>query len=75
MFEALTVGSLTCGSLAFGSQTFGSLDWIEYLNNGISINLPNLKSHEFVSFYFSLSWKKTSDDKDVSTWFAANCFP
>ena len=50
----------------------GCLDWIEYLKYGISINVPNLKEKEFVSFKFSLSWKSGSDDEDDSTWFAAS---
>jgi hypothetical protein len=47
------------------------LEWIEYLENGLSISVPRLETHESVSLYFSLSWNNKPDDEECSTWFAA----
>ncbi|MDP1881208.1 MAG: hypothetical protein Q8K60_09750 [Parachlamydiaceae bacterium] len=46
-------------------------NYLEYLPNGIKINLPNLFIHEQAQIHFIVSWANKKND-NLSTWFAVD---
>lgn len=51
----------------------GTLSWVNYLENGLSINVPDLEENEILMLNFSLSWlDKSKAYNEISTWYATD---
>jgi hypothetical protein len=47
-------------------------EFINYLKNGLQVNIPNLIKNDITQVHFVVVWNKRKDEDDVSTWFAAD---
>lgn len=57
----------------FATQNPDGLSWVNYVDNGLEIEVPDLLKNEYIELRFSIAWKeKEQNENDVSTWFAVD---
>ncbi|MFN3228325.1 MAG: hypothetical protein ACK41P_00555 [Asticcacaulis sp.] len=56
----------------FATQSLKGLSWVNYIDNGLEIEVPNLLKNEYIELRFSIAWKeKEQNEDDIDTWLAA----
>lgn len=57
----------------FATNNPDGLSWVNYIDNGLEIEVPNLLKNEHIELRFSVAWKNKDPTKeDISTWYAVD---
>lgn len=57
----------------FATHNPDGLSWVNYVDYGLEIEVPNLRKNEYIELRFSIAWKeKEQNEDDISTWLAVD---